>query len=590
LPRFIVESGLVGRVRLGVFYTLLIARSEGPQSYDYDYEFTTFEQNAFGVAEMEEAFDHAHSFRAEEPSNERVKWQKVYLEYLLEEGRNAEAEKLVLAIEGELSRRYARPAWLRLAKMRLELRGGKGAQAVAELKRFTGGDVSGDLSKVSAPNAERLSDAVALLRDERFESEAPKLLEATYTQFLALGQFETSYFVGLAGVAFEGGDAERGDKLLRLMIRLSHDETKDEAAAEVAALPGVSERFAALARAELPEQMNGIERAEALRLAAETTGSFGRFEEATSFRTTLSEEKPDDYTNRVELARLLAAAGRRQDAVAQLSRIISDRRAPRVARWQAVWVAPEVTGQSQELWDSLTRGLSAGGQDDGEMSAALRGRELWARGRIGEAADLLERAAADDPNPMLEFFRGLLDAEGGRIESASSALAAAFRSQAGADIFTAFGADDEAALDKLIRLRLSAGRPFAALKLASLDPELLKESAKESGSLDKGEEGAGALTHRAQTGSSYLTLKERAAARRMAAEAELPGLLSAAAEQVKEFDKAIEFERARLGRLTDEAERAASGERLRRLGGLQKEKASASRSPLVVDGAQVSQR
>ena len=84
-------------------------------------------------------------------------------------------------------------------------------------------------------------------------------------------------------------------------------------------------------------------------------------------------------------------------------------------------------------------------------------------------------------------------------------------------------------------------------------------------------------------------MQERAAERRDRTEAELLGLLSAAAEQIKEFDKAGEFERARLSRLTDEGERAASGERVRRLGQLQKEKASAFRSPLVVDRTTVGQ-
>ena len=69
----------------------------------------------------------------------------------------------------------------------------------------------------------------------------------------------------------------------------------------------------------------------------------------------------------------------------------------------------------------------------------------------------------------------------------------------------------------------------------------------------------------------------------MAAEAELLGLLSTAAEQVKDFDKAIEFERARLSRLADEGARAASEERVTRLGQLKNEKARAGRPPLVVD-------
>ena len=64
----------------------------------------------------------------------------------------------------------------------------------------------------------------------------------------------------------------------------------------------MSERFAALSRAETPDEANAVERAEALRLAAETEGLFGRYEEAINFRASLSEEKSDDYANRIELA------------------------------------------------------------------------------------------------------------------------------------------------------------------------------------------------------------------------------------------------------------------------------------------------
>jgi tetratricopeptide (TPR) repeat protein len=591
LPRIVVEENLVGQGQLGDFYAMLVGRAEGLGSYSHDYEFATFSQNAFGVGEVDEAFDHANSFRTTEPDAERVKWQKRYLEYLLEEGRDAEAEKLVASIEGEISRRYARPAWLRLAQVRLELRGGKGTQAVAELKRYVGCDVSGDLATVSAPSAERLSESVALLKAERYDAGVPQLLEATFTQFLALGQYETPSFVGLARLAFERRDAERGEKLLRLMVGLSDEETRDGAAAEVAALPGVRERFAALARAETPEQSNGVERAEGLRLAAETAGSFGRYAEAAEFRLKLSGEKPDDYANRVELARVLAAGARREEAVAQLASIISDRHAPRTLRWQAVWVAPEITGGRKELWASLVQDTSAGGPADEEMAAALKARELSTDGRAAEAADLLQRVATDDPNPLLEFFLGVLDSQSGRTDDAAAAFTAAFRSQANDEVSSAFGADEESALHGLIRLHISAGRPVAALKLAALDAELVSRTSENVAGREGVDANEGTLTSNEATpdGTGLRTLEERARQRRDASAAELLGLLSAAAEQVEDYDKAIEFERSRLGRLAGEDERVASRERIARLVSLRKEKANAQGPPLVVDRSLVAQ-
>jgi predicted Zn-dependent protease len=579
LPQLIVEERLVGRAWLGDFYALLVERSSGPPSYEYDYEFADFIRSSFDNAEPEPAFDHSNSFRVEESDGERVKWRRQYLDYLLEEGHNAEAEKVISSVEGELGRRYARPPWLRLAKVRLELRSGRVEKALADLRIFVGADAPTGLSKISAPSVERLSEATALLRDERRESAATQLMDATYTQFLALGQYRASYFVALAQIAFEGGDVERGEKLLRLLVDLSGDDTRDEAAARVALLPWVKERAAAFERVELPEASNDVAGAQALELAAETAGSFGRYASAADFRAALAVAQPDDYTNRIELARLLAAAGRREDAAAQLSGVLHDRDAPRRARWQAVWVAPEVTGGRADLWESLARG--AGARPDGEMSAALGARRLWAEGHAAEASELLQRAAADDPNPLLEFFVGVLGAEGGRAADAEGAFASALRSGSGADISAAFGTERESALRELIRVHLSAGRPYAALKLASLDTELVGQSSAEDGGA--GEEEQGDAARGAQVASNYSTLKERATVRRVASGAELLGMLSAAAEQSGDFDKAAEFERARTGRLFDAGERTASRERVARLEQLRKRRQSAGKSPLVVD-------
>ncbi|PYS85236.1 MAG: hypothetical protein DMF67_01685 [Acidobacteria bacterium] len=597
LAQMIVEGGLVSRSHFGEFYALLVERSDGLEGYDDDYAFTDFMRESYGATDVEAAFDHAQHFSVKEPERERVKWQEHQLEYLIEEGRNVEAQRLTSSVESELARRYARPTWLRLAKVRLELRGGKTEKALNALKTYVGADTPPGLAKISAPSTERLTEALALLREEHSESAAPQLVEATYAQLLALGQYQSSYFVALARVAYESGDATRGDRLLRLMIDLSAEETRDDAA-QVASLPEVRARAARVESAELPEESNVIARNEALALAAETAGAFGRFDEATNFRAALAAASPDDYTNRVELARLLAASDRREEAVGQLSGMISDVRAPRSARWQAVWSAAEVAGGRQDLWESLRENLSSAAQTDHEMSDALGARELQSEGRAGEAVDLLDRAAADDPNPLLEFFRGVVDEEAGRAENAARAFADASRSQSSADIATAFGADEDDAARELIHLQLSSSRPYAALKLASLDTELLKQP---SGDDARGEEDAqradtehadtervGESARAAQPASNYRTLKERAEARRAASEAELLGLLSVAAEQVRDFDKSIEFERARLSRLSDEGERDASAQRVARLRRLLREqRAGATPPPLVVDGTLV---
>jgi transcription elongation factor len=67
-------------------------------------------------------------------------------------------------------------------------------------------------------------------------------------------------------------------------------------------------------------------------------------------------------------------------------------------------------------------------------------------------------------------------------------------------------------------------------------------------------------------------------------------MLSSAAEQVRDFDKSIELERARLARLSDEGERASSTERIARLRRSQEQRAGASKPPLVVDRTLVARK
>ena len=161
------------------------------------------------------------------------------------------------------------------------------------------------------------------------------------------------------------------------------------------------------------------------------------------------------------------------------------------------------------------------------------------------------------------------------------------RSHADEELSTAFGADEETALRGLIRLHIDAGRPLAALKLASLDAEVqvgagARVEVDAHDDADANDE-AGADDAAASSSAGFRTLKERAEIRGAASASELLGLLSAAAERVKDYDKAIEFERSRLSLVNGEADRRASRERVARLAALRKKEADARIPTLVVD-------
>jgi hypothetical protein len=127
------------------------------------------------------------------------------------------------------------------------------------------------------------------------------------------------------------------------------------------------------------------------------------------------------------------------------------------------------------------------------------------------------------------------------------------------------------------------------LKLAMLDAEFkvgasagARDEVNAHEDADANDE-AGANDAAASSSAGFRTLKERAEIRRAASASELLGLLSAAAERVKDYDKAIEFESSRLSLIEGEADRRASRERVARLVALRKNEADARRPALVVD-------
>src|SRR5205807_1669211 len=138
LPAFLIKEALVSPNEAAPFYRLVIARSSGLSNSDRDYTFTAQQQKSWDDSGMEEALDHLTTFKPEEPDGKRIQWQKEYLEYLLERNQSAEARRVIASIEASIKHRYARPAWLRLASFRLDIRDGHVAQAVDGLAPLIG--------------------------------------------------------------------------------------------------------------------------------------------------------------------------------------------------------------------------------------------------------------------------------------------------------------------------------------------------------------------------------------------------------------------------------------------------------------------
>lgn len=585
LPELIVSEPLVAHRELGAYYELLIARSAGLSSYDRDYDYNEQLQKHWQAGEAEAALDHENDFKISDPTSARLVWQRRYLTYLLGKREQARAGTLIAQIEQELSGRYARPVWLRLAAAQLALRAGHNAQAVGALRHLVGIEPGAHLTALKPPDTARLNEAVALLRAEGHEAEAAQLLAAAYTRALALAQYDAPYFIGLAQLAFNAHDVAHGRELLQAMIELGQDETRPAAEAKLSAAAWLKPYAVEDTGVELPEAATRINLNNALALAADTAAGAGQFAVAVEYRRRLQTLAPADETNRIELVRLLAANGQQPDALAGLAAIIADRTTTRRARWQAVWLAPEIVGDKAEAWATLRASVAAQTKDK-EMTTALAALTPVGAGRDAEAGALLAPLVAVAPNPYLCAFRALRAQQDGQLESARTSLTGALGASQTIDPWPVFGLLEGESGRRLMRVYLALGQSQAALRLAELDASLQvtqpveraevaanatteNEEATDDapdGNDDAASDDGASKEVVAITGeSAYQTLAARAQAQGTQARNDLLGALSAAAEDAGDLNRAAAFERARFTLLADAMARRTSAARIARL-------------------------
>lgn len=569
LPRMLIKESLISESQRGPFYELLIKRSPSLSSYERDYDYMAQLSNTWSAEEAEEALDQELGYKISEPPSERVRWQREYLEYLIARHQTTAARRTISTVETDISQRYARPSWLRLMSLQLDLLDGQEEKALAGLRRFVGIEIASSRHLVNAPSIERLNMAVSMLREEAREALADQLLEAAYTREIALERYRAHAFVGLAQSAFEKGDAALGLKMLQAMVALADQDTRETAAAEVASWPNVKAYAADRARQDGAETENTLEHEEVLRLAAETASAFAQIDSAINYRRQLVATSPEDETNRIELARLLAEQKNYEEALIQLAQIIGDRTATRRARWQAVWLAPEIIGARHELWAVLTERVRALNASDDEMLAALSSS---VPGRADESFKLINTLKETNPNPYLNFFGAFLEKRrqsGGELTGFVRTLVAGKNETVG----EAVGFTEESPLRQIIRLYALKGQPRAALLASELDATLKGLEEMEQGE-DAEPDNTGDAEQETQvdlvesTGTSvarYKTLRERAVERELQSRRELLGLLSRAAEQTGDLERAVEFETARLKLLSAPTERQSAEARIRQL-------------------------
>ncbi len=424
LAEMLTSENLIAENRQSEFYELLIERG-GDLSY-YDYNFTAVLQRVWmNAADAESVYDQENDYKIEEPDGENLVWRKNYLELLVRQNENERAARLIAAIEKELNTRYARPEWLRLTKIRLQIRGGNFDSA--QIERFVGITVSDSASEIKPPSSARFNDVSQVLREEKRSAEIAKLSESFFARMLALEQLDASNFVGLSKAFVQTGESERAVRVLQLMIDAGGEATRETASAEIAALDAVKGRTPDAAKLPEANRVNSPNQSDALELAAETALEFGRTNEAIAFRRRLIEINSADSNNRIELAKLLVQTGEKAEAANLLNEIIDDRNSLRSSRFKARMILID-TGEKAEFansdFDSFTQfynGLFAEetiGQNeaaiklftnslvnnrDAETTAAQHLIKLYATtGKFFAALKLAQTDKAAKPDELLE--------------------------------------------------------------------------------------------------------------------------------------------------------------------------------------------
>lgn len=519
LPQTLIEESLIANQNLGEFHKILIRRAEGFDDYERNYDFATIRKTTVDNEAAEILYDAETDFQIDAPENERLSRQKQYLEYLLKIRDFALAAKLIREIEVALSEKYPRPVWLRLAHFRVRLGQNQADSVLSKMMQFAGIESLPNANKIVLPDLERLNQALEILQNESLDDLAAKLNEAFFARQIALGQYNSANFSGLARIEFQKNNAAEALKILRIMTEFSSDDWQ----AKVDSLSTVA-RFSSRGNSTL-EQQNGLNAIDSLNLAAEITSEFGVSGEAVFYRERLREIAPDDALNRIELARLYAIAKPAAESAPRLLEIAANKNIERKTRWQSLLVLAEIGGNDEDFWRRILEENQFLAEQDAEVWSALNAISLLQTGRIDESISLLRER---NFTAELKFLRAVFEKNAGRDLEALKSFAEIFETDG--ELEQTFGFYESAPVWQTIVLYLKAGNHRAALDLAKKS-EILKLAEKTESIQNRD--------------FKFKTLEIRARHRKFEKIRAMLEKLSIAAETIGDFALAIELENAK---------------------------------------------
>lgn len=574
IGRMLVEENLLPEANLVSIYRTLHQRLSDAAAA------------VFGTSEYENGYFNGSEYVY--PAKALADWRRRFVDYLIRNRSLDEARLLLATIrqqqsddalaletlssdeESGDSSDEDRYDWLPLASALIELRGGRDtAKAIAELRDYCGlnQQANHEQSNDEQPSADHLETrclkAYALLVAEGRDAEAEALLYDAYSASARTRFANEASLAGLAEIEARRGRADEAGRLLKLLVERSTDNLK------------------------------------ALGLAAETAARINRFADAVDFREQIARVNPDDAENKLELARAMAAAGRRKDAIDQIAVLIGERATPNSVRAQAAEVIGEIirADRSQAARASLFD-QPAARQNAGALLAQAAISE--ASGDTERARSALDRLSDGPLAAVAQMKLGVIALGTGRQAEAVTRFERAIYLDADGAITSAIAFSAPVPRAQLISLYSRMGRDAAAIRLAEGDEpsagdrsrgRSLISSAVRSRLLGSGggEEAATSYAFEPSLetvrskGAGLKTLDElnEVAAARM--QSDLIAALVESASRLGHYDRAIAVERLHASEVTRADEKSAIEKRLVELIAAERERQIRAASLLRID-------
>lgn len=461
ITTFFIEQGIISVEEMAPFYQILIERSNGFESYEYDHKYRNKAKAAKNLSLLEEELDHDTSFYSKEIISERYNRQTAYLQLLIAQNKDKLASELIKEMEISLARRFMRPESLRLASIQLMLRVGDFESAWKELLHFVKIETYPETTNVVIPSLERLEKALYILDKTSFVKEKNRLLQAYYERLLALEQCSLSNLSGFADAVYSSGNSELGNELFKIILEFAESKTQVRAAKKLANLPSIKSRTiterSIVTPAPTYESVYSSVSTIHLQVVAELATKHGLYSLAIEQRRRLKQESSDDI-NRLELARLLAFSNQTQQAVEEIISLINDsKNVNRSNRWLAMSLLSKIANKDSSLWkliESVT---------DKELKLALEANQLATLGEIKSAIKLIDKKFN---SVEMKFFQAILERKNNNPRAAIELL-----SQIPAD-YKPFDVSEASPLRQMIYLYSVVNSPKAVLTLIEKDPQI----------------------------------------------------------------------------------------------------------------------